>query len=24
VFRFNHGGTSMANTRNGRLELEVD
>jgi len=24
VFRFNHGGTSMANTRNGRLELEAD
>ncbi len=24
VFRFNHGGTSMANTRNGRLELWAD
>jgi HK97 family phage prohead protease len=24
VFRFNHGGTSMANTRNGRLELSAD
>jgi HK97 family phage prohead protease len=24
VFRFNHGGTSMANTRNNRLELEAD
>jgi HK97 family phage prohead protease len=24
VFRFNHGGTSMANTRNGRLELKAD
>lgn len=24
VFRFNHGGTAMANTRNGRLELWAD
>jgi HK97 family phage prohead protease len=24
IFRFNHGGTSMANTRNGRLELWAD
>jgi phage head maturation protease len=24
VFRFNHGGMSMASTRNGRLELEAD
>lgn len=24
VFRFNHGGTAMATTRNGRLELESD
>jgi phage head maturation protease len=24
VFRFNHGGTAMATTRNGRLELEAD
>jgi phage head maturation protease len=24
VYRFNHGGTSMANTRNGRLELWAD
>lgn len=24
IFRWNHGGTAMANTRNGRLELEAD